>query len=232
MRTVGFVAIGKTPEHDVVPEVRVRVSPDVRLCERGNLDGLSPDEVAALAPDPGEVGIVAPLGPGAETLLSHRKILPRIQRLVDELVNDERAELVVILCGADWSAIDSPVPLINPGRLFPAVVSALAHGRKLGIIKPSPGQVERERERYRMLGIDAVATSATPFGQDRLDQARQAAELLRTAGCELIWMTCIGMDEPMREIVAAVTGRPVLLARSLLASIVAQLADGRPWHQR
>ncbi len=228
MTTIGFATIAEAPRDDVIPDIRALLPPDVRVVERGNLNGLTHEEIAALAPEPGEVGIVARLREGGETLLSHRKILPRMQRLVDELVRDEGADLVVILCGADWSALESPVPLVNPGRLFPAVIASLAYGRRLGVIKPSPGQVAKEVERYRALGIEAVVTSASPYtGEERLALARRAAEQLRDAGCDLVWMTCIGMDEAMREVVAEVTGKPVVLARSLLGRIVAELVAAR-----
>jgi hypothetical protein len=39
-------------------------------------------------------------------------------------------------------------------------------------------------------------------------------------------MTCIGMDAPMRDIVAEVTGAPVILAHALLARIVTELLEG------
>ncbi|MDP9356098.1 MAG: AroM family protein [Chloroflexota bacterium] len=228
MQTIGFVTIAESPRDDVVPDIRRMLPPDVRVVERGNLDGLTAAETAALAPEPGEVGIVARLKSGGETLLSHQKILPRMQRLVTELVEDEGADLVVVLCGADWTAIRSPVPLVNPGRLFPGVISALAHGRKLGVVKPSAGQVDAERERYRRLGIEAIVTSASPYaGDERLRLAERAGEFLQDEGCDLIWMTCIGMDEPMREIVAGVTGKPVVLAKSILGRVVAELATAR-----
>jgi len=151
-----------------------------------------------------------------------------MQRLVDELAHDDQAELVVILCGADWSTLESPVPLVNPGRLFPAVIASLAHRRRLGVIKPSPGQVAHEIERYRQLGIEPIVTAVSPYtGEARLALARRAAEELRDAGCDLVWMTCIGMDEPMRKVVAEVTGKPVVLARTLLGRIVAELVSVR-----
>ena len=228
MRTIGFATVAEAPRDDVVPDLARMLPDDVRIVERGNLTGLDWDGIAALAPAPGEVGIVARLKDGGETLLSHQKILPRMQRLVDELVQDEGADLVVVLCGADWGAVRCPVPLVNPGRLFPAVVSALAYGRRLGVIKPAAGQVEKERERYQALGVDAVVTSASPYvGAERLALARQVAEELRRADCDLVWMTCIGMDEPMREVVAEVTGVPVILARSLIGRILAELVGVR-----
>ncbi|HVB64945.1 MAG TPA: AroM family protein, partial [Nitrolancea sp.] len=173
MRTIGFATIAEAPRDDVVPWIRQILPPDIEIVERGNLNGLSPDEITALGPEPGEVGIVARLKSGGETLLSHTKIFPRMQRIVDELVEEDGADLVVVLCGADWSDIRSSKLVVNPGRLFPGVVSALGYGRKLGIIKPSAGQVEKEQERYRQLGIDAVVTSASPYGGPaRLDLAR------------------------------------------------------------
>jgi protein AroM len=224
MRTIGFATIAEAPRDDVVPWIRQILPPDIEIVERGNLNGLSPDEIAALGPDPGEVGIVARLKSGGETLLSHKKIFSRMQRIVDELVEDDGADLVVVLCGADWSDIRSPKLVVNPGRLFPGVVSALGYGRKLGIIKPSAGQVEKEQERYRQLGIDAVVTSASPYGGPaRLDVARQAAEMLRDAQCDLVWMTCIGMDVAMRDVVAEVTGTPIILARSILGRVIGEL---------
>jgi protein AroM len=192
--------------------------------QRGCLDGLSRSEIDALAPDEGEVGMITLLKTGESVLLSHAKILPIMQQKVDELVNQEDAELVVILCGADWSAIKSDKLIINPGKVFPGVVSSLAGGRRLGVIKPDAVQVTKERERYTSMGIDAVVTSASPYaGDSRIDLARTAAENLKDAGCDLIWMTCVGMDRAMRDEVAAITGRPVILAQSILARVVSEL---------
>jgi protein AroM len=224
MATIGFATIAQSPREDVVPGMMGFFPVETRAVERGCLDGLSPDEIAALGPDAGEVGIVARLKNGGSTLLSHQKILPIMQRCVDELIRDEGADLIVILCGADWTAIQADRLVVNPGRVFPGVVGSLAFGRRLGIIKPSAGQIEQERTRYQSLGIEAIVTSASPYaGEARLDLARNAAEELREAGCDLVWMTCIGMDAAMRDVVAAVVDRPVILAQAILARVVAEL---------
>lgn len=224
MLTIGFATVAEAPRDDVIPTMRELLPREVRIIERGNLNGLSQAEIGALAPEPGEVGIVARLKSGGETLLSHKKIFPRMQRLVGELVEDEGADLIVILCGADWSAIQSSRLVVNPGKVFPSVISSLANGRKLGIIKPSAGQVNQEKEKYRVLGINATVTAASPYaGEERLELARRAAEEIHAAGCDLVWMTCIGMDEGMREVVGAVTGKPIILARSILGRIVTEL---------
>jgi len=215
-----MITVGQAPRDDLVPHMEQVFSRKVAIWQAGVLDGLSREAMADLAPDPGEVGIVARLLDGSHVLLSHKKILPRVQTLVDRAVA-RGAGLIVILCGADWSALRSPTLIVNPGQVFPAVVSALASGWRLGVIKPSPGQIEQARRQFADRGIEAVVTAASPYaGEERLRQVRAAAEQLKAAGVDLVWMTCVGMDEAMRAIVREVTGKPVILARTILARII------------
>jgi protein AroM len=224
---IGMATIGQAPRDDVVPAMRGFLPPELEIVERGALDGLAHDETRLYWADAGQPGIVTRLRDGSSVLLSHAKILPAMQAAVDRLVQEDGARLVVVLCGADWSALRSERLIVNPGTLFPAIIASLAAGRRLGIIKPDAGQVEKERARYATLGIDAVVTAASPYaGPARLDLARAAAEELRDANCDLVWMTCIGMDSVMRDIVTDVTGVPVVLAHALLARVVTELLDG------
>jgi protein AroM len=218
MNAVAMITVGQAPRDDLVPYMEQVFSRKIRVWQAGVLDGLTRESAAGLGPEPGEVGIVARLLDGSSTLLSHKKILPRVQHLVEDAVA-QSVGLVVILCGADWSALRSPVLIVNPGRVFPAVVSALATGWKLGVIKPSAGQTEQARKQFADRGIDAVVTAASPYtGEQRL----------RDAEVDLVWMTCVGMDERMRSIVRAVTGKPVILARTILARVIDEfLAEER-----
>lgn len=225
---IGMATIGQAPRDDVVPAMRDYLPAGLVVVERGALDGLTYEETRPFWAEPGEVGIVTKLRDGSSVLLSHAKILPAMQIAVDGLVRDD-ASLIVILCGANWSDVRSERLIVNPGTLFPAVIGSLAAGRRLGIVKPDAGQVEKERARYAALGIDATVTAASPYGgPGRLDLARAAGRQLRAAGCELVWMTCIGMDAPMRDAVAEETGVPVILAHALLARVVTELLEGAP----
>jgi len=227
MDSIGMVTVGQAPRDDLVPFMTPLFRRPVQVLQAGALDGLDAREIAALGPDPGEVGIAGRLLDGSETLLSHAKILPRVQRCADRL-RAEGAELLVILCGADWSMLRSDVLVVNPGRVFPAVISALAAGRRLGVIKPSVGQIEQARRQFAERGIEAVVTAASPYSPRRLEDVHRAAAELATAKVDLVWMTCVGMDEAMRAVVGEVTGRPAVLARSMLARVIDELlAAGR-----
>jgi len=121
MRAIAMITVGQSPRDDLVPHMEAVFSRKVEIWQGGVLDGLGGEAIADLWPDPGEVGIVARLRDGSNTMLSHRKILSRVQALVDEAVA-RGASLIVILCGADWSALRSSTLIVNPGRIFPAIV--------------------------------------------------------------------------------------------------------------
>lgn len=226
MTRIGMATIGQSPRDDLIPYMQEVFSKRAEIVQMGALDGLSSSEIAAYGPSAGEVGIVARLSDGSSVLLSHGAIMPRMQHIVDSM-NAAGCRFVVILCGADWSDIRSRCLVVNPGRLFPALIAALARGRRLGIIKPSAGQIDAERERYASMGIQAVVTAASPYtGASRLASVRQAAQQLATAQVDMVWMTCVGMDDAMRRIVEDEVGKPVVLARTVLARIVDELIPG------
>ena len=197
MRTIGFATIGQTPRDDLVPYLVEQIGTPVRVLQRGVLDDLSPEEMASL--DRGDQGLhmVTRLRDGGSARLSFELAVPRMQREVDALVRDG-ADLVVILCGADWSAIRANVPIVNPGKLFPNVIQALGAGSKVGVVKPSAGQVEHTVRQYAALGVDAFVTSAFPYDAHALQAAERAAHEVKEAGCSLVWMTCVGMGEDMQ----------------------------------
>jgi protein AroM len=160
---------------------------------------------------------------GSEVFLNRHGIVEAMQELVAS-IDADGADAIVVLCGHDWSKVRTRALLVNPGVVFPSIVSALARGRKLGIIKPSASQ-EREAEAQMCdWGVEAcVATSASPYlGEACLEAAAAAAEQLRREQVELVWMSCVGMDEAMRHAVLEVVQRPVLLACSLLARVIAE----------
>jgi protein AroM len=221
---IGFATVGNSPRDDIVPRVASGLPPGTEVMQRGCLDGLTRAQMRAFVAPPGDDPIVARLADGGSMLFAFDKLFPRMQETVDDLVHCDGAELVVVLCGADWTGIASDVLVVNPGRLFPAVVCALARGRRLGIIKPDAGQIAPEREHYGRLGIEAHVTAASPYaGRERISLAEQAALELSQAGCEMVWMTCVGMDWQMRKAVQDIVKVPVILASSLLGRLVAEL---------
>lgn len=222
MTTIGFATIGQSPRDDLVPYLIERIGTPVRVLERGVMDGMDAEQLAAL--DRGDDGLhmVTKLRDGGSARIAYESAVPRMQAEVDELVA-AGADLVVILCGADWSALTATVPIVNPGKLFPNVVQALAAGSKLGVVKPAAHQIAPTKAQYEGLGLDVVVTSAFPYDDSADDAARTAGRHLSEAGAELVWMTCVGMNESMRDALRETLDVPIILARSLLARVIGEL---------
>jgi protein AroM len=97
-------------------------------------------------------------------------------------------------------------------------VAAIArHAHTLGLMVPLREQID---EFHFRPGPNQTlkASYASPYTPGRLEAA---AEDLKDA--DLIVMHCIGYTEDMRRTVARASGRPVLLARRLVAAAVSQL---------
>lgn len=223
---LAFATIGEAPRDDLVPYLRSKLPGGVNVRQDGVLNHLDEDGRHALNANDDTLHMVTRARNGTAYKLSYERTMPHMQRVVDGLV-DDGADLVVILCGADWTPIRANVPIVNPGRLFPNLVQALGSGLRVGVIKPDEAQIPHTIREYTGLGLDPVVTAASPYHDDRLDRARRAAETLRDGGAEFIWMTCVGMDEDMRDAVHEILPRPTLLARSILARVIAELV-GEP----
>jgi len=96
MRILGAVTIGQSPRSDVLSELRPLLGEDVTVVEAGALDGLQPDDVAGLAPGPGDAVLVTRLRDGSSVRVAHRHILPLVARQVEALAR--RVDVMVLLC--------------------------------------------------------------------------------------------------------------------------------------
>ena len=58
-----------------------------------------------------------------------------------------------------------------------------------------------------------------------MEQAANAARALDEWGAQIIVMDCIGYTGEMRKLVREITGKPVVLARGIVARTVAELLE-------
>lgn len=94
--TVAAITIGQSPRADVTPEIAPLLGPGVRVIELGALDGLTPEEIAALRPSVDDDTLVTRLRDGREALIDRRRILPRVQACIDQV--QDQADLIMMLC--------------------------------------------------------------------------------------------------------------------------------------
>ena len=225
-----MITIGQSPRDDILSVMRKYVQTDVEIVQRGALDGLDASTVAGLRPEPGQTTLVSRLRDGTEAKLAHERIVPLMQKGVDDLAQ-EGVEFIVLLCSGAFAELHSERPILHPSRLVRGVVTALVNGSRLGVVVPSVDQVAgAETSADQRWGTpDVFVTHASPYAEPAVQAGewRRVARELKNEGVDLACLNCMGMDEEMKATVQRLTRKPVILASSLVGRIVGELVGGR-----
>jgi protein AroM len=199
---------------------------DVQVTEAGGLDGLDREQIAALAPGPEDYVLTTRLADGSSVVLARRHVEAILPRKVSELA-ERGASAVALLCTGDFGAAwrVGSIPLLHPDRVLAQTVAAvLEPGATLGVLTPLPSQIEQTRRKWQPIVGDGwvVVESATPYGPP--DAVSEAASRLRNGTPGLVVMDCIGYLPAMKAVVRAAVGCPVILANTIVARFLAELA--------
>ena len=221
MVKIGAITIGQSPRDDIIRDIRPLLGEQIHLLQAGGLDGLSRGEIEAFAPQPGDYVLITKLRDGNSVVFAERYILPRLQACIDKL-EEEGVQMILFLCTGDFPPVfHSKVPLIFPCKVLNGLIPALASRGKIAVVTPTQQQVAQAEKKWRVYVAEMTAIPASPYGPlEELDQAaRQAAEL----DVDLVVMDCIGYTVEMKERFQAVSGKPVVLSRTLAARVVTEL---------
>jgi len=219
-RTVGLITIGQAPRVDMVPEMETWLGP-VRTIERGALDEMTPDGIAALRPTPDDYALITRLSDGSSATIAERHILPRIQSAITDL-EAAGVEAVVLLCTGEFPPFDHERPLLTAERLIVEGVRAIAAGSRVGVVCPLPEQERLTRDKWSALSDDIQVASGSPYDEGTEDLLR-AARSMKEASVEYVVLDCMGYTQEMKDLVRQETGVPVLLARSVVARLAAEV---------
>lgn len=210
------MTIGQSPRTDVVPVLLEAVKTPIEAHESGVLDDMDDAAIDALAPVGSEPRLVSRLRSGREVVMSHAAVEERLGRLLLQL-DERRFDLIVLLCTGRFPAWHLRTPFIEPQHVVDHFAEGLACGAgPVGVMLPDTQQMET----FGPVGaLPTHFAAASPYVPDPCASAlRSAARAL--ADCRLIVMHCIGYTEDMRRTVAQESGRPVLVARGLVATAI------------
>lgn len=213
-KKVMFVSVGQTPRADLISEMLSSLDIQIEALELGALDGLSPRQIDELRVRPGEASIVTRLADNSEIVVSKPRIGERMAGLVAGFKPNE-FDLVVILSTGLFRDFESTCPTVNAQRAIEsAVISLAAQGSPIGLIQPLEQQIDE-------LDIPALqpyrVTASHALDNDKQSLARALFDL---ADCEIIVLNSVSFTESDREMAAKVTGKPVVLARRIIASAI------------
>ncbi len=208
-KRAAFITIGQAPRPDIVDEMRPFWPGELEVEEFGALDGLSRDAMNRLAPMADDARLVSRLRDGSDVTLRAEAVHENVRAIV-ERCDRSSYDFLVLLCTGKFDALRSKHLLLKAQPIVDHGVAAFrAASSKLGVLVPLAEQ---------MASVDAITSHASPYDGDRFYEA--AREL---ADSDLIVMHCMGYTEAMRGKMAELTGKPVLLARRMVAAAVAQL---------
>ncbi|WP_329001954.1 AroM family protein [Kribbella sp. NBC_00709] len=221
MTVLGVVTIGQSPRSDMVPEMMRWLPSSVEVRERGALDGLSSADLTTLAPKPADETLTTRLRDGSSVVIGRAGILPRLQAAID-ILEAGGADVVLIVCTGEFPAFRHSRPLLSAGPLLAAGLSALAGDSLVGVICPLAEQEQQSYEKFAHLDQKIKVAWATPY-QPGVTELEKAATELAAEGAQLLVLDCMGYTEEHRQAAAAASGLPVILSRSLVARLTAEL---------
>jgi len=193
---------------------------DVVIIEAGALDGLTLEEVEKLYPEPGDYVLITRMADGKAVKIAERHILPRMQQQITNLV-EKGAEVISLVCTGEFSDFDCPRLVVRPQKVLFNAAASVAEGLKLGVFTPDVDQVPQSTKRWTGVGADLRVEPASPYGP--VEAIHEAAKALREWGVQVIVMDCIGYTLAMKQAVKDIAGVPVILARSIVARVLAEL---------
>lgn len=221
MKTIaGAITIGQSPRVDLVPEIIEMTGERIEFVEKGALDGLTSSEIEKLSPHRDKTTLVTRLKDGTQVKVNKDDIEEKVQEKIDQL-EAEDVDLTVLLCSGSFEELNSKVPLVFPNGLLLGTLNALNLPNKLGFLVPSETQVRSAMEEFEGVGLSSVGFGASPY--DRNSEIQQAAKKLAKEDLDIVALHCVGYSKKMKKEVSQITGKPVLLVRSILARFLNEI---------
>jgi len=218
---IGLVTTDQGPNAEFVEAFRVAMGGvDVQLV--GALDGLSLDEIDALAAHPSPYPIQTILADGSTRDIDLSLLAPLVDAGAREMV-ERGAGAIAVCCAGKSPDIDCGVPVFYPGRLLAGIASAIAANRRIGVVSPIESQMESARKNWERDGFSVAMTYASAFKRDEFETA---ARVMSDPALELVVLDCMDHTAADRDEFARLCGRPVLAALPLTAQVASEIMGG------
>jgi len=216
---VAFVTLGQTPRNDVVPELCRLVGSPMEILEFGVLDNVSRDVMALAGPDPGDPALLTRLRDGSDVVLSLDWTSDRMGEIHHQIASQD-IDLVVLMSTMLGVAPAPARATIFCDRVAARAIETFAHaGLIVGLVLSLENQSEHIVSGCPWSKMLRVAI-ARPGDRVALETAIDELE-----GCDVVVLHSVTYSEPERKFAAARSGRPVVLARRMVASAIRDALD-------
>ncbi|MET3792850.1 AroM family protein [Aquamicrobium terrae] len=214
-----FVSVGRSPRKDLIGEIVENLDIPIEVFEVGALDGLPHHEIEKLKATPHENSIVSRLDDTRRIVLSKAKMTERMSEIVGAFPPGAY-DLVVILSTGLFGEFESTCPTVNTQRAIEsAVLSLAAAGDVVGLVQP----LSRQTREIESPAFDSYQLHVTHAEEG--DRASLATAILDLSACSIIVLNSVGFTEADRLMMAKASGKPIVLARRIMASAIRLLLN-------
>lgn len=220
---IGAITIGQSPRVDIMEDVNKVLGEEFKIIERGALDLFDYEYVEKnFCPEDGDVVLVSRMRDGREVKLGEKKIIPLLQESIFYL-EKQQCKMILMMCTGKFPKFQHGVLLIRPQELLHVVTGKISDGDKIGLIIPHVDQVEIIKKWWNQFGVEVEIEVASPYGEK--SNIKKVAETFIDKDVSLIFMDCMGYSVEMKREVRRISGKSVLLPRTLAARIIKELYD-------
>ena len=218
---LGLITIGQSPRTDITNDIKPILDDKFKLIQRGALDNLSLDYISNnISPETNDEILVSRISNGSQVTIGKSKIIPLIQQKINEL-DEIGTDIIALLCNDPFPQFTHKALLIKPEEVLHSMAAKLTQTKKVGVIMPSKAQLDRIKVLWNKYGIEAVPIGVSPY--DNSENIAAESKKLIDDDIDLIFMECFGYSIEMKKTVEKITNKPVLLAKTLLFSIINEL---------
>lgn len=208
-KRLALVTIGQAPRVDITPDMMRGFEEDYDITEFGALDGMTKEEIAALAPSDGEDRLVSRLVDGEEVICSHAAIEARLGELFAR-IDADKFDAILMLCSGKLTEASHTLPVFSPYETLNAeIAECRARGEVIGMISPLAEQIDKNKALFDNPS-DARFSYVTPYGDGSFEAVGE--ELKDT---DVIIMNCMGFDSEMAAKVEKSATVPTLTVRQI-----------------
>lgn len=224
MKKIGLITIGQSPRLDILSDIEPIFGEDVELLQRGALDNLTREELAALAPKEGETVLVSCLRDGTSVTMAEERILGLLQDCIEAL-EGEGVSCILFLCTGDFKdRLNGKVPLLYPNRILSGLLPAFCTDGRITVLVPDGEQTAEAMVQWSSLGLAVQVFPVSPYDGTWEDFQSVAERIMETEGSYVL-LDCMGYSSEMKHKIEEVSGKTVLLPRTLSAAIAKALVS-------
>lgn len=223
MIKIGGITVGQSPRDDITTDIMPIFDGKVELLQLGGLDGLTHKEIETFAPEEGDYVLVSKMRDGSSVRFAEKYVLPRIQQHIETL-EKEGVSLIAMFCTGNFpNVFHANIPLIFPSRILEAFVPAVVSSDKLIVVTPDEKQLLQSEKKWgAYMDVEKIFYASPYIADGRLETV---AHEIKSLSGNFVLLDCMGYTKEMKDMVARITGKRVILPRTLLARNIMELVD-------